>query len=535
MAAFVDQELRKALDLYKSGGAPALQPDILKDWTTSSGVPGSNLPSLGLQSYNLLPTALTLYPALTPLRNMISRIQGKGRQAEFKAILGIGAGPAGDALSGVFGTEGQSGAKINPSIEDVIAIYRSMKQAVGVTFEAQWEGAGYLDIKGTAVVNLLRQFMINEERAILLAGNSTAAIASQFAAGAVNIPAALAQGPTDVAPSGTVTFAGNTYTAPSANSTLGTATTFVKYTVVTGMGESKPSAEQSVATTANHYVFIAFPNGSANGFPGVSFNVYSSSTTGNELLNVAGAGLFAGPAGGTAAQTVGLSASSNGFPVFIGTLGAGAAVPGTDNSASSVAWNGLLSLLYGSAQAGVGLGQPGATIIGANSTLAMTGSGSNSLENFLRKIWNNAFADPRWMIMNEVESRAVTRGTLGAGTPYFVNVPVDQLNAATAAFRVSRFTNPVTGSEVEIKVHPYLPQGTVVAGSDALPQWYVPAGQIPAVVAMDMVQDYTEVDYPPQYNTAAGGDTWNIQVMTLGTLKLFIPALFGVLNSIIPS
>ena len=534
MAAYVDSELKKALDLYKSGGAPALQPDILKDWQISSGAPAT-VPGLGLQAYNLLPTALTLYPVLTPLRNMLPRLQGKGRQSEFKAILGIGNGPAGDALSGVFGTEGQSGAKINPTIEDVLAVYRTLKQAVGVTFEAQWEGQGYLDIKGAAVVNLLRQFMINEERAILYALNSSAAISSQFSAGAVGTaPAATLA---SVAPSGTVVFNGVTYVAPAANNTgnFAGATAFIRYTIVTGMGESLPSTEQSQAVAANAYLFVGFPTFQSNGFPGIAINIYTNTAGGGELLNAAGAGIAAATTGTAPAVFTQLSASPSGFPVFMTSKGAGAALPGADASASSLAYNGMLAQLYGANKAGVGLGQPGATVLSANAVLAMTGSGTNSLENFLRTIWNNAFADPKWMIMNEVESRAVTRGTLGAGTPYFVNVPVDQLNAATAAFRVSRFTNPVTGSEVEIKVHPYLQQGTVIAGSDAMPQWYVPAGQIPATIALDMVQDYTEIDYPPQYNTASGGDTWNIQVMNLGTFKAFIPALFGVLNSVQPS
>jgi hypothetical protein len=151
-------------------------------------------------------------------------------------------------------------------------------------------------------------------------------------------------------------------------------------------------------------------------------------------------------------------------------------------------------------------------------------------------MWVNAFADPRWIIVFQNEARTITRGTLGAGAPYFVQVPPDQINAATANFRVSRFTNPVTGSEVEIKVHPYLNQGTVVAGSDNLPDWYVPSN-IPAPVAMDMVQDYTEIDYPPVYNPSGSGfnqsgDSWIVQIMNFGTFKAFIPALFGVLDSI---
>ena len=525
--AHVDAELRKALDLYKSGGAPALSADVRKDWQIASPN-GQTMPTLGLQQYNLFPTALTLYPVLTPLRNMLPRLQGRGRQSEFKAILKVGNGPLGDALSGVFGSEGNSGSKIDPTIEDIVAVYRSMKQAAAVSFEQQWEGQGYIDTKATAVVNLLRQFMINEERALLFGLNSGAALTTQFSAGAVGVAAAL---PTivDVAPGASTVVNGVTYTAPSANSSLGTGNLFVQYRASTGMGASQNSAEQSVATTLNHYVLLIFP--ARAGFPINSYQVFSGATTGSEK---AGTQLFV--AGATAAASTVLPADlSTGFPVFVGAVGAGAAIGApADASASSLAYNGLFAQLYGSNQNGAGLGQAGASVVHANGAIAATGSGTNSLESLLSTMWNNAFADPKWALMNEAESRAISRATLGAGTPYFVNVPEDKLNAATAAFRVSRMTNPVTGSEVEIKVHPYIGQGSIIVGSDAKPQWYVPES-IPATIAVDAVQDYTEIDYPPKYATDGSGDSWVVQVMNLTTFKCFIPAIFGIMDNIVKS
>src|SRR5260370_2507629 len=103
--AYVDAELRKALEAYKSGGAAALTADVSKDWQIDSPA-GQAMPTLGLQQYNLFPTAMMLYPVLTPLRNILARLQGRGRQSEFKAILKVGNGPAGDNLANVFGSEG---------------------------------------------------------------------------------------------------------------------------------------------------------------------------------------------------------------------------------------------------------------------------------------------------------------------------------------------------------------------------------------------------------------------------------------------
>jgi hypothetical protein len=503
--ANVDAELRKALEAYKSDAAKLLT----KDWQVDSPA-GQSMPTLGLQQYNLFPTALTLYPVLTPLRNILTRLQGRGRQSEFKAILRVGGGPAGDDLASVFGSEGNSGAKIDPTIEDIVAVYRSLKQAAAVSFEQQWEGQGYIDTKSAAAVNLLRQFMINEERAILFAGNSSSALTTQFAGGAAG-----------VATSPTVTVAG------SAGSIANNGSVSVAIVAVTGMGPSIVSAVVDTAGTdggSGDAYTVSFPQTDRDtlGLPILYWEVYALQDAVDETPTAASALKFQG--------------TSNGADFLIKSIANGALLGTTRNadaSASRKAYNGLYTQLYGSAAGGNhGLGFAGAHIKHAMDVLSVTGSGDNSLESLEAQMWNEAFTDPRWALMNEAESRAVSRATLGQGTPYFINVPEDKLSAATAGFRVSRLTNVVTGSEIEVKVHPYFKQGSIILGSDVKPQWYVPE-TIPATIAIDAVQDYTEVDYPPKYATDGSGDNWTIQIMNLTTFKCFIPAIFGVLDSIV--
>ena len=512
----IAKELQETLEFYKNGGAEsmALAPEVVKDLQIASG----------LQAYNLLPTALTLYPALTPFRNMLPRLQGRGKQSEFKAIVGV----SGDTIGNIWGSEGNSGSKVTVQTTDIIAIYRSLKEATGISFEQQWAGQGFIDSKATGVVNLLRQFMINEEFSALFGVNSSAAT-NQFGPGAVGTPAALSLA-AGAAPTGFT-------------SSLGTGTLFVKYTAVTGQGESLPSAEQSQATTAGQVVTLTFP--ARSGLPVLYYKVYTSTTTGTEKLNTVLTNAFAysnGSSAPFAAQLVGGAAVSTGAPVIIGAVGSGANVPVADASASTLAYNGFYAQLYGSTQypwptVTTPLASVGATVISANGQLAVNGSGNNALENFLAQMWQNAAADPEWAMLFQTEARKITNLTLGATstqgpTPYFI-VPEGGQSGATANFRVSRLINPVTGREIVLKTHPYFKQGSIVFGTDSLPSWYVPT-EIPAPIALDMLQDYTEIDYPPVYNTSGTGDTWVVQVMNMGTFKCFIPPLFGVLDSIIP-
>lgn len=514
----IAKELQETLEFYKNGGAEsmALAPEVVKDLQIASG----------LQAYNLLPTALTLYPALTPFRNMLPRLQGRGKQSEFKAIVGV----SGDVLGNIWGSEGNSGAKVTVQTTDIIAIYRSLKEATGISFEQQWAGQGFIDSKATGVVNLLRQFMINEEFSALFGLNSASAT-NQFGPGAVGTP-------------GAATLASVATPTGMTTGNLASATAFVKYTAVTGQGESLPSAEQSQAVAAANVLSITFP--ARAGSPILYYKIYTSTTTGTEKLNaVASKVAYIGASASTIfpiGSLVGGAAVSTGAPVYVSDAGTGAAVPGADNSATTLAYNGLYAQLYGSTQypwptVTTPLASVGATVISANGQLAVNGSTNNALENFLAQMWQNAAADPEWAMLFQTEARKITNLTLGATstqgpTPYFI-VPEGGQSGATANFRVSRLINPVTGREIVLKTHPYFKQGSIVFGTDSLPSWYVPT-EIPAPIALDMLQDYTEIDYPPVYNTSGTGDTWVVQVMNMGTFKCFIPPLFGVLDSIIP-
>ena len=151
----INQEIQATLDYLKTNADTmkgTVSPDTQKNFTTANG----------LQMYNLQPAALLMFPQLTPILNNTPRVQGKGKQAEYKAITGINT-----AMLNGWTAEGNSGQKVTTSFNDVVAVYKIFSLADGITFEAEWEGMGFTDVKALAVANLIRAMKIQEENNLL--------------------------------------------------------------------------------------------------------------------------------------------------------------------------------------------------------------------------------------------------------------------------------------------------------------------------------------------------------------------------------
>lgn len=467
-------ELQKTIDLLKGGAAQninALLPDVVKAWNLASG----------LQMYNLDPVAKELYPILSPIRNITPRLGGKGKQAEYKAITAVNTA----ALNG-WAAEGTAGQQITNATSDIISVYRTMALGDGVTFEQQWAGQGFIDSKSLAVATLLRAMMIAEENAILF-GQNTLAATNQQAPGALGTTAT----PT-VAGSGT-------------GGSIATGTYYVVAVANTGMGPAIKSAEVSSGALTGPNASITVTPVRTAGQPILGFDIYVGSASGGPYYKAVAGTHFTKQS--DAYATNGAAVTLTSVPT------SGATAPIADASADANAFNGLLAQIAGGS---------GAMITNVDAALTDT----TPLDNHLKAMWDNGRADPDLALLNSTESIKLTNITIGAsGTPYFVMV--DQQNGATANYRVARFTNKVTGTEVQVRVHPTLAQGNILTLSTKLPGWYVPT-DIPAVWALDLVQDYIEIDYPPTRTDPQ----YNVEVRLFGTLKLYIPVLTGMLRGI---
>ena len=122
----------------------------------------------GLTFYDLEVGAKLLYPVLTPLRNMIPRVSGKGGiQANWRAITAIN-------TAGLrFGVSASNrGGVLAVATQDYTATYKGIGVETSVDFEAQYAGQGFDDIRALAAKTGLEALMLGEE-AMILGGDAT--------------------------------------------------------------------------------------------------------------------------------------------------------------------------------------------------------------------------------------------------------------------------------------------------------------------------------------------------------------------------
>lgn len=468
----ITQDIQQTMDVLKSilqDGGSVVTPDIAKDINVASG----------LQMYNLEPAAKVLTPVFSPIRNKLPRKKGIGKAVEFKAVTDVDtSGQSGVAVEGTLSNA------VTTGLADVITSYRSYGLSSDpVTFEAEWAAEGYgTKPRELAIANLLKAVMRAEEKLILFGQGS----------------------PGQITTSGTNswTFGGLVGAAPQpvlagatvSGGSLASATTYyVKVTVVTGMGESLPSAVTSLSPGGSNNALTVTPV-YPTGIPALSFKIYASTASGGPFY-------YAG--------------TTNGAPFNLTSIpGSGAQPPATDNSGNTNSFNGIFSYLFAQ---------------GSGAQITKLGGALNSvapINTLLQNMFDNAAADPSDMYVSSKESTTITNLVLGASnTPYFLTV--DNQNAATANYRVARFVNPITGSEIKITVHKYMPQGNILVMSHELPEWYV-GSEVEAPFQMSLVQDYTQVDYPPTSATPK----WISEIRCFGALQGYIPAVHGAIVGI---
>lgn len=156
---------QETLELLKAAQSTSSD-DILKSFTQA------NSAISGLTAYDLEAPAKRIYPVLTPLRNMIPRVSGKGGiQANWRAITGININSLNAGVS-----QGNRGGIISTSTADYLAAYKGLGLEDYVTFEADYAAGEFDDVKARAAEGLLRSLMIGEEN-VILGGNTSRPLA----------------------------------------------------------------------------------------------------------------------------------------------------------------------------------------------------------------------------------------------------------------------------------------------------------------------------------------------------------------------
>jgi hypothetical protein len=519
MSAEALASLTEALDAQK-----AQIPDLVKDITTSSPV------ATGIVAYDLEPGAKMLTPKPTPLRNRVPRGQGNGLAHEYFRITGItGSGTGGvgvfrpgigDTSQANFAASGSTnnlfynrGAKISYAGDKTIIPYIQFSASDEVNWSAQYAGRSQLDVRALSRNALIWASMLLEERVMLYGRGTRTGFAGVLTA------------PTGVACTARAAVASETG--------LTGVTTTVWVRVVAELGDwgvSQASAIASVAAANGQVVDVTYtlPAGATGakvfvatgaGDPGDASKFLYTFTGGD--VSSAGVGAFM-QNGRSGYNKITLQGA---IPV------AGSAVTAYPNSVPGGAAINLTAADGGSAYVneydGVWTYCSGAS---AGYTKALNGQFSTTnpgveYQTAFSALYDAVKADPDRILMNGNDRRQLSDTIKGsANSNYGIRLMRDDISGVTLGSVATAILNETTGGgEVQLEVHPWLPQGNSPIISDNLP---IPDSQVDSVFRVVNVQDLMGIDWPVNQFTFDASSYW------FGTMVCYAPAWLGSLSGI---
>ena len=471
----------------------ALQ-DMQKDITLTSPL------STSFAAFDLEAPAKLLTPRPTPLRNRIPRKKGVGTSHRVKRITGYtgtGTGGQGQIWPGVsettttaFGSINfERGAKISYTSDDLILPYNSYSLSDSVSFDANFSGLGYQDLRQLSSTSTLYATMLMEERMMLM-GRGTAT----GYAGALSAPTVTITKPS--AATGQVALADNTYyvyvTADAGISS-------------TGFGESVLTTVSSQTTSSQVIKIVATPVTGALGY-----NVYIGTTTG--AANAKYQGTFKSTTG----FIVGAGSTAVGDTIVYSTTSSIlASRASSDTSAYATGYDGILTTVLG---ANTGYNN------NINTTFSNTNPGTE-FQTVFANLYNSVKADPDEVLLNGSDRKQLSDAIKGsANANYRLQISQDETSGVTYGSVVNGIVNETTGKSVPLTVHPWLPQGVAPVLSYTLP---IPDTEVSDVWANYMVQDYMGIQWPvTQF-------AYEFSTYFRGTFFCVAPAWNGVVSGIV--
>jgi hypothetical protein len=440
--------------------------DIQKDITLTSPL------STSFAAFDLEAPAKMLTPRPTPLRNRIPRKKGVGtshRQKQILGYTGTGTGGVGNTWPGItqstttqFGAiDYERGPKISYAAQDLILPYNSYSLSDSVTFDANFSGLGYQDLRQLSSTSTLYATMLMEERMMLMARGT----ASGYS-GALSAPTFTLASP--VAVTGQTALAATTY--------------YVNVTADAGIsgngfGESILGTEANTAVASGDVltITVASPVTGALGY-----NIYVGTATGNANLKYQGTLKGTGTFTIQGAGTQGLVGNNAAFT----TTGAAATRAAADTSAYSTGYDGILATVLG----------PNSGFNNAINSTFSTSNPGGEFQTAFAAMYQNVKADPDMVLLNGNDrkqlSDAIKSGS-NANYRLVINNPGE--DGTTYGSVVTGLQNEVTGKSVDLMVHPWLNQGVAPILSFTLP---IPDTEVSDVWANFLVQDYMGIQWP---------------------------------------
>lgn len=503
---------QESLDLMKTAQATPLPDEIAKYFTQ----PGTA--TTGLQAYDLEQPSKKLIPVLTPLRNMIPRVtNGFGTQANWKAVTGINTG---NQRAGV--SEGNRGAAIQQSMAENLAAYRGWGLENYVTFEADFSGKGFEDLKALAVSQLLSSVMIQEER-LDLAGNTSLALGTtptptvansttggSIAAATYNL-ICIALGPQAYIDAA---GANNGSTGQSFDPTSVTLSTQIvktntdSSTDTFGSGIAQKSAAGSTTTTGA----TSSVTGSVVPVRGAWGYAWYFGTAGNEKL---------------AALTSLNSVLLTSVPAT-GQLASAAALTAADGSTSTLEYDGLFVQAAKSTSNAYYKVMANGTA-GTGTPLTSDGAGGISeFEEAFASFYTKYRLSPSLILMNCQELVNITKKIIGNGGAPLIRFNMDvnaiaNTGAVAAGIVVGSYLNKITNEQIPFMVHPNIAPGTLMMLTKSLPY---PLNNVANMWQKKLRRDYYQLEWPLKSRKYEYG------VYADGVLQHYAPFSMGIITNI---
>jgi len=440
--------------------------DIQKDITLTSPL------STSFAAFDLEAPSKLLTPRPTPLRNKLPRKKGVGTSHRVKRILGYtgtGTGGIGNTWPGItestttaFGSINyERGPKISYAADDLILPYNSYSLSDSVSFDANFSGMGYQDLRQLSSTSTLYATMLMEERMLLMARGT----ASGYS-GALSAP----------------TFTKASPAASGSQTALAATTYYINVTADAGIsgsgfGESILGTEVSEVVASGDVLTVTVSTAVAGA---LGYNIYVGTATGAANLK------YQGTLKGTGTFTIqGASATGlTGNNAAYSTTGAAASRASADTSAYATGYDGILPTV---------LGPNSGYNNSINSTFSTSNPG-NEYQVVFSRLYDAVKADPDEIFLNGADRKQLSDAIKNGSTAnYRLNLSQTDTGDYVGGAVIGGLHNEITGKLVPLTVHPWLPQGVSPVVSYTLP---IPDTEVSDVWSNFMVQDYMGIQWP---------------------------------------
>ena len=446
------------------------------DMLTKSTFTESMSATSGLTFYDLELGAKFVYPVLTPLRNAIPRVSGKGGlAANWRSVTAI------NTQNLRFGVSNANrGGVLAVATQDYSAAYKGIGVETSVDFEAQYAGQGFDDVRAVAAKTGLESLMLGEEAMILggcastpLGMTPTPTLSDVGTGGA--LAANLAQSVVCVALThdGVInaTLAGGIQGQITRTNADGTTDTF-------GGGAAARSANATI-TTANDGNATHLIRASVAPVAGALGYAWFWGAVGAEAL---------GAITSIASTTISAAATGTQTAVSLGTA---------DNSVNALAFDGLITQALKAGSGATVIAQPQGLAGQGTPLTSDSAGGIVEIDAVLKAMWDRYRLSPDTIWVSSQEalniSRKIVSGAAASAQRFVFDVTDDLVGGGIMVRTYLNRFSMQGGSVLDIKVHPNMPAGTLLMTTAMLPY---PLAGVGNLMQIRTRQDYYQIEWP---------------------------------------